>query len=145
MIKRIKELRQRHGWSAERLAEEMKRVGFPWGRQTVTKLENDSRASISVQEMFALAYVLDVAPVHLVVPVEDVTYAPLPGQNMHPQYVRAWIRGERPLGEQDPRIFYSEVPENEFQVEPIPPELREQFGKRMDEIKQARRGDDAGR
>jgi transcriptional regulator with XRE-family HTH domain len=65
---RVKELRKSRGWSAADLAQAMKAVGIEWERIIVTKLETGRRASVSVEEMLALAYVLDVAVVDLVVP-----------------------------------------------------------------------------
>jgi transcriptional regulator with XRE-family HTH domain len=115
---RIKELRRSRGWSAAHLAKEMAAVGVPWDRSIVANLELGRRASVSVQELFALAYVLGVAPVHLVVPPADdeQEYRIVP--NELPVSVvdtRAWIRGQRPLG--DRRTYFSEMPASEFYPE----------------------------
>lgn len=116
IAKRVQEVRKRHGWSAQRLADAMSAAGVPWERQVVTKLENGQRQNVSAAELLALAYVLDIAPVHLLVPVEDITVTPVPGQEAQAVRVRAWIRGEAPLGAQDARMFFSEVPRTEFAV-----------------------------
>ena len=50
-----------------------------WTRIVVTKLETGRRQSVSVEELLALAYVLNVAPVHLLVPWDDD--AALPGHS----------------------------------------------------------------
>lgn len=50
IAERIRHLRKRRGWSAEKLAEEMTAVGVPWERMVVTKLENGRRASVPADE-----------------------------------------------------------------------------------------------
>ena len=124
IAERVRELRKGRGWSAERLAEEMTAVGVPWSRVVVTKLETGRRPGVSVEELFALAFVLEVAPVHLVVPTakesERMLYRITPaGPRSFPSFVRAWIRGQTPIGKVDARRYFSEVPESEW---PPPPE-----------------------
>lgn len=116
---RVKQLRKGRGWSAQRLAEEMAKVGIPWDRSIVANLENGRRAGVSVEELFALAYVLSVAPVHLVVPplgVDDPTpYRVVPvGPETEPAHARLWIRGKSVVGDVDPKRYFSEVPDSEW-------------------------------
>ncbi len=124
---RVRELRKRRGWSAERLAQEMARVGVPWERMVVTKLETGRRASITVEELLALAYVLEVAPVHVIVPTDGdeelyrVTPAGVP--QVTRSQVRHWVRGFEELPGQDPRLYFSEVPPVEFGIGEPPPHL----------------------
>lgn len=110
---RVRELRRKRGWSAAHLAAEMARVGVGWDRSIVANLESGRRAAVSVEELFALAATLSVAPIHLCVPtveeVEELTYRVAPGERpISPSYARAWIRGITPIG--DPRIYFAEVP-----------------------------------
>lgn len=115
LAQRVKEVRERRGLTAQQLAEAMQAHGIPWQRTTVVKLENRTRESVTVNELVTLAYVLDVAPVHLLVdpdsnepyPVTTLVSAPAPA-------VRSWIRGFKPLDDTDPRGFYTEVPAVEF-------------------------------
>lgn len=116
---RVRELRTLHGWSAERLAEEMRQQGVPWERMVVTKLENGRRQSIGLDELLALAYVLDVAPVHLVVPPNDANddgpfFLVVPKTGFTLPVVRDWFRGKEPAPGQDPRIFFAQVPPDEL-------------------------------
>lgn len=107
----MKELRKRHGWSAERLAQEMRAVGVPWQRIVVAKLENGRRPFVTIDELLALAQVLDVAPIDLLLPVDqEARYAATPKTSVQSGVARAWIRGQIPLHGQDSRIFYSEGP-----------------------------------
>src|SRR5690606_3894974 len=107
-------------WSAERLAQEMTRVGVPWERVVVSNLETGRRATVTVDELLALAYVLEVAPVHLIVPTDGdgepyrVTPAGVPEVNR--SRVRRWVRGFEELPGQDPRRYFSEVPPLEFGI-----------------------------
>jgi transcriptional regulator with XRE-family HTH domain len=115
---RVRAARQRRGWSAERLAEEVTRAGVRWDRYAVTNLERGRRQNITVEELLALAYVLSVAPVHLLVPTDDgqADFIVAPAVDPVPaDDVRAWIRGSAPLPGQDPRVYFSEVPAVEFQ------------------------------
>lgn len=113
---RVRELRKKHGWSAERLAAEMDRVGIPWTRIVVAKLETGRRETVTVQELLALSYVLDIGVLNLLVPTEDeqggkpLAYWAVPRHGPLVPSVRAWIRGEAPLPGQDPRFFFSEIP-----------------------------------
>lgn len=115
---RMRELRRKRDWTAQRLAEEMARVGIPWKREIVANLESGRRTAVSVEELLALAYVLSVAPVHLIVPtdVDDQgLYQVTPTwTRSRTTDVREWIRGNATIGDTDPRTYFSEVPANEF-------------------------------
>lgn len=103
--------------SAARLAEEMTRVGIKWDRSIVANLENGRRSIITVEELLGLAFVLDVAPIHLMVPQDSAGwYAVTPeGYATLNDRVRAWIRGAYALpGHTDERKYFSEVPEDEW-------------------------------
>lgn len=116
VVARMRELRKKRGLTAEQLGAAMTGVGIPWNAGVVTKLETGRRKSISVVELLALAYVLDVAPVHLLVPVDDsVEYQAFPGHVPYPaRHVREWVRGHVGMGDTDLRAFYSEVPAREW-------------------------------
>src|SRR5690606_3552306 len=126
---RVRALRKGRGWSAERLAKEMSKVGVPWERMVVTKLETRRRKSITVEELLALAYVLDVAPVYLLLPVNDerAPYAYTPDRTAEVWRVREWVRGHPyaaaptiGLGGVDRRGYLSEGPEGAGICPPMP-------------------------
>lgn len=113
IAQRVRELRTGRGWSAERLAEEMtQRAGVDWQRMVVVKLETGRRQELSVRELLALAYVFDVAPVHLLIPTDDDSdpYPVTPKVTVRRGPARAWIRGLRPLPSTDERRYFAEVP-----------------------------------
>lgn len=116
VIDRMRELRTKRRMTAQQLAEAMTRAGVQWEAGVVTKLETGRRKSLSVTEMLALAYVLDVAPVHLLVPPDayDVPYPLAEGVEVSAHDVRGWIRGQAALPGTDRRLYFSEVPDREF-------------------------------
>lgn len=116
----VKALRDDRGWSAERLAAEMSAVGIPWKRIVVTKLENGRRQSLNVAEWLALAAVFKVAPIHLLVPLDDEEpFEVTPGQTEPAGAARDWIRGAWPLDDSRDGLlkFYAYMPEHEFWTE----------------------------
>ncbi len=112
---RVRELREKRRLTAAQLAAAMTRAGIKWDRSTVAKLETGRRENVSVAELLALAYVLEVAPVHLLVPLDDdQLYQVTPGRVEPARSVRRWVRGAVPLDGTDPRAFWSEVPADEW-------------------------------
>lgn len=94
---RMRELRTRRRWSAQRLADEMTRVGVEWNRSVVTKLENKRRESVSVAELLALALVLDVPPLALLLPREDGDIQITAERVAAAREVGEWLIGPHPL------------------------------------------------
>jgi len=91
---KVLELRKGRGWSADELAIRMTAAGIAWTRLVVTKLETGRRMSVSVEELLALAYVLDVAPVHLMIPWDDDAPCQVtPALTWHAEKVRQWACG----------------------------------------------------
>ncbi len=94
----------------------MTRVGIPWDRSVVAKFENGRRATVSLEEVFALAYVLDVAPVNLMTSTDlgAPPHGVVSGVVASADDVREWIRGRKPLGDQDVDTYFSKVAGNDF-------------------------------
>lgn len=114
---RVREARNRKGMTAQELADRLKASGVPWDRGTVTKLETGHRQNVTVVELLALARALDVAPIHLLVPLEDGgQYMATPNEAVKTARARYWIRGIVPLGRTDMRIFKTEVPVAELRA-----------------------------
>lgn len=110
VVDRMKELRRKRGLTAQQLAEQMTRVGVPWEHGVVTKLETRRRKSLSITEWLALACVLDVPPVSLLLPVEDVDYQVTPEITLRASRVGAWIILPEPLPPQVPDQSQGSVP-----------------------------------
>lgn len=100
IARQVRQLRDSYNWSAERLANEMTQAGAPWDRTIVANLENGRRSTVSVAELLALAYVLDVPPISLLAPLgKDETVTVLPGLDLRPYELRAWLIGASRLAD----------------------------------------------
>ena len=101
--------------SAQALSDRVEQwTGVTITRDAIANLENGRRTRVSVEEVFALAYALGCAPVHLLTPSEeDERVSPFPkafasrpdqeqGPGVTPRDLRGWIRGDAPLPEAIP-------------------------------------------
>lgn len=114
---RVSELRKRKDLTAAEVGRRMKEDhGVRWDRFTVANLESGKRQNVTVVELLALARVLDVAPLHLLVPLEEVSYQVTPREEQPAARVRDWIRGVDPLPGMNQRIYFSEVPMEEMRA-----------------------------
>src|SRR5512132_3700670 len=113
MTRRIRELRERHGWTAAQLATRCAEEGMPsLTRSVIANAESGRRqGGFTLEETFVLAYVLDVAPVYLFLPVEVALVRFTPNWDTSAGYVREWVRGNYPLPEQDAGRYWSQRPE----------------------------------
>jgi len=112
---RVRELRGRAGLTAAQLADQLTRQGVPWNRSIVANFEAGRRPNVSVTELFALAQVLEVAPLHLLVsPDARATdrYQVTSTRTATATEVREWVRGYYPLYA-DPARFDQETPRGE--------------------------------
>ncbi len=120
---RIRDVRAKRKLRVADLAERCAALGAPGlTAQALYKLEQRDPAkrrprAVSVDELLVLALALNVAPVHLLVPVDG------PGERYQVTAkaaasrfsVRAWIRGVGPIDpDADRREFDSEVPRDEY-------------------------------
>ena len=114
-IERIRQLRKRHAFTQQDLADRLNLLGAHTDRAAVAKVELGKRG-LSLNELFQYAMALDVAPVHLVAsPDSDDPISLGPNMECTPDEMRAWVRGQRPFLWQDVRTYYSEVPKKEFE------------------------------
>lgn len=91
------------------------RVGLR--REAVTMIENGKR-QVTVDELVRIAAAMNVAPVHLFVPLEDVEHVQIAGTAWPAVLVRAWARGETPLaaGSSDYIDYLAEIPGAELRA-----------------------------
>ena len=121
---RVREVRGKRGMTVADLAARCAELGAPGlTAQALYKLEGQRDPAkrrprpVSVDELLTLAVALNVAPVHLLVPVDDpdADYPVIGGVLARRFGVRAWIRGIGPIDpDADPREFGAEVPRGEF-------------------------------
>ncbi|MEV7001129.1 helix-turn-helix domain-containing protein [Streptomyces sp. NPDC093982] len=120
---RVSELRKRKDMTAAEVGRRMTDLGLKWDRFTVANLESGKRQSVTLTEWLALARVLDVSPLHLLVPLEEVDFNVTPDEAVPASRARAWLRGSESLPGTDQRIFRSEVPLDELPVTSSPGRL----------------------
>lgn len=98
VARRLREVRRVRGWSAQDLADRCEALGVPsLDRSTVANIENGRRQRVGVDELLVLALALGVAPVHLLVPLEEEWYAVAPEHVTGTSRVRQWVRGAYPM------------------------------------------------
>jgi transcriptional regulator with XRE-family HTH domain len=124
VARRVREVRRRRGLTVAQLAQRCAELGYPdLTDQALYNLEagradkrGRRRRAVTVDELLVLALTLDVAPVHLLVPLEDDRpYQTTPTRAEQSGPVRDWVRGVEPLDGTDARAYWSEVPEVEWQ------------------------------
>ena len=114
----IRAHRKRRGMTQQELADRLATYGARIDRTAVAKIEAGASGAglsrdLALAEMFAFALALDVAPVHLLVPIDsDEPIRLAPNLEASPYETREWIRGRMPLF-QDPTVYWTTVPENE--------------------------------
>lgn len=114
VAKRVRKLRGK--MTAEQLAEKMREVGVPFDKTVVANLETGRRRFVTVQELLALAYVLNVAPAALLVDPEAENlsdYQVTPAVTAGTAATRMMIDGRWPLPGMDPWTYFREMPEGE--------------------------------
>jgi len=114
IARQVQTLRRRKGWNSAQLGDALTQHGIRWDRHIVASLESGRRKGVSVTELLALAFVLDVAPVNLLLPVGGGRYQVLPNRVEDSGAVLDWVRGRRPLPGTDERTFFAEVPLSEL-------------------------------
>jgi transcriptional regulator with XRE-family HTH domain len=114
--RRVRAARESRGWTQAQLADRLREIGYPKSRETLTKLEGGRYRGVSLDDAFAIAAALGVAPVHLLVPLDDeaalevVAGVPVPAP-----LARAWIRGTLPLTI-SPKVDLLQMPDSELVV-----------------------------
>ena len=90
----VRDLRRERGLTGQQLVDALAEVGLTISRSALTNLEAARRESVSVQEVFALAAVLGVAPIRLLVPELGAAVELLPGRGTDGTRLALWIVGQ---------------------------------------------------
>lgn len=131
--KRVAELRRNRGWNLDDLAQACARLGAPeLNRAVIGNIESGRRTFVDVGEWLALSYALDCSPLHVLVPphpdrsVDEQWISITSDRWFRPAWLRQWVRGRWAPSDVDPRIFYDEVPKEEWEPpEPTPQQIDE--------------------
>lgn len=119
---RVRALRDDRGLTVKELAARCAAAGMPQlTAQALYKLEQrratplGARRPVTVDELLVLAYVLDIAPVHLMAGTEDDdAELPVTPVISHTRTdVRRWIRGFKPIPDMDVREWLRNRPASE--------------------------------
>ena len=119
IAQRIRQLREARGWSVAELATRCKDAGLPRLTSTVLyKLEsqrqNRAPRPVTVDELLILAFVLDIAPVHLIAGLDDDAELPIsPDWTISASGARQWIRGFAPIAGSNKKLYNANVPPSE--------------------------------
>jgi transcriptional regulator with XRE-family HTH domain len=92
---RVAHYRKQRGLTAQQLSRELReRLGLDLKRTVIGNLESGYRRTVSYSEILALAYVLNVPPLLLMVPIGTDDFQPLPGVSEEPWWAAMWIAGD---------------------------------------------------
>lgn len=89
----VQDLRERSRLKQADVVERLSEQGVKMLKTTLSKIENGQR-SITVDELVALAYVLEVSPLVLLLPRENVSYQVTPEETASARLVYEWMIGE---------------------------------------------------
>jgi transcriptional regulator with XRE-family HTH domain len=98
------------------LSERLDESGYGVHRTRLGRIEAGVTAP-TLEDVFALAVVLDTSPADLVIPFQDIGDIPsvvVLGRAERPRELRAWVQGIAPLGGQDPDLFRLQRPLSEL-------------------------------
>ncbi|GAB2836354.1 hypothetical protein GCM10027176_45870 [Actinoallomurus bryophytorum] len=151
---RVKEVRNKRGMKARDLATRCAELGMPHlSAATLSNIETgrpkdgQRTRDVTVDELVVLALALNVAPVHLLVPIDDDNTG-YPATNVRAGRTREWIRGYHPLSgtaeAPSERDYFSEVPEFEWTPptnRPIPVDSAPERQARLAELERRGLGD----
>ncbi|GAA4098815.1 helix-turn-helix transcriptional regulator [Actinomadura miaoliensis] len=109
--RRVRELRDRRGMSAQALADRCAKLGMPaLKRQAITNLENGRRGMVTIEELLVLAQALDVPPVLLFIPLDGRTRLQVtPNIDMASWQALFWVSGEDDPADRDSRQRWRET------------------------------------
>lgn len=121
VAKQVRELRSARGMTVKQLSARCAELGVRLSEQALYKLEAQRDVAdrparpVTVDELLALAYALDVAPVYLITGMggEDEELPVLPLRSFATGRARKWIRGLSPLPGVNNHRFEINRPEDE--------------------------------
>jgi transcriptional regulator with XRE-family HTH domain len=110
---RMREVRERRGWTQEKLAERLRELGAPMDRATLARTEGGKRG-LSLDEALTISAALGPSPLHMFVPLRDEPVQLAPELVTRPRIVRQWVRGQGSLREEDNRTYSAEVSDEDW-------------------------------
>jgi transcriptional regulator with XRE-family HTH domain len=127
--RRLREIRDSRRLTRKQLADRLEAIGYPIEALTLARIEGGRVKRLTVDDVIALAYALDVSPLFLMLPYEGELRA-YEGetiwltdgtveiganvQPVDPHMLRDWLRGNETLPGQDASRFNRELPPDEL-------------------------------
>lgn len=120
----VRAVRERKGWTQDRLCAELEKLGEPMDRATVARIEAGKRG-VSVDDLMLFALALGVAPVYLVLPRATAPVTLASGVTVNGWEALQWMRGVYALdlteapdaaaaaASDDVRFYYESCPDYE--------------------------------
>lgn len=132
MGRQVRDLRRRLGLSVEQLADRCTAAGVPLTPGALYLIEGGGRGKtgsrarrrVTLEEWLALAWALDVSPLTLLLPRENVSYQVTPTLSAQAIQVGRWLTGVRRLHAANPELHPGVAADQDrrFQAE-LPPYL----------------------
>lgn len=97
LAQRVRQLRDTRGLSQSKLAALLDTYGVSLTREQLANLEAGRRQSVTVEQVFALAYALNCSPTDLLTPADSGELMRIGDQEVRAQQVRTWMHGGGPL------------------------------------------------
>jgi transcriptional regulator with XRE-family HTH domain len=108
--RRLREARDERVWTQQDLSDALDALGAPMDRTTIAKLEKQQR-EVRLDELIAIAAALDVAVLHLILPIEgDDAVRLAPSLETGVERARDWAGGRHPLNADNARFYYYQSP-----------------------------------
>lgn len=110
VARNVKRLRTRQGMSQQALVGKLGELGYPLDRSAVARMERPGNRKVSVDDLVALAVVLNTSPINLLTPSgPDDVVAVTPKTEITGRQMRRWCRGWEPLDAQDSGSFHDQA------------------------------------
>ncbi len=108
--RRVREVRRRKPWRQQDLSDRLREFDWVIDQSVIARIENPKKRPVSLDEAIVISAALGTTPIHLIVDPTDVEPLHLaPNHAVNAREARQWLRGQRPLREEDALTYYSEV------------------------------------
>ena len=127
--RRLREVRDSRRITRDELSDRLEAIGYPIEALTLARIETGRMKRLSVDDVFALAYALDVSPLFLMLPYggrlvvyegqtvwlsDETVEVAASVQPVGSHMLRDWLRGNETLPGQDASRFNRELPPDEL-------------------------------
>jgi transcriptional regulator with XRE-family HTH domain len=111
--RQLRHVRVSRGLTQKGLAKRLSELGYPMESLTVARIEHGRMKRLSLDDVFAFAYALNVSPLFLMQSQEAVKVVP-DVEPVDQVALRSWLRGYEPLPGQEVQHFNRELPPDEL-------------------------------